>query len=229
MKNRPETTLFMLMSVDGKISSGAGDLLDADRDWCLMEGVKEGLHQYYELEQCTDMWSLNTGRVMEKIGVNDRAEPPSKMPCSFVIVDHKPHLSEAGVTYLCRWTRSLVLVTTNPDHPAFGVKEENLHVIFQERFDLPQVLARLKADWGVDALTVQSGGTLNGLFLRQKLLDKVDIVIAPLLVGGKDTPTLVDGESISTQAQLMALGPLQLEQCTVLENSYLHLRYHVLA
>ena len=57
---RPITTLFMLMSVDGKISTGANDSLDVDQDYPEIEGLKEGLHQYYEIEQTTDLWSLNT-------------------------------------------------------------------------------------------------------------------------------------------------------------------------
>ena len=48
--NRPVTTLFMLMSLDGKISTGAGDGLDFDRDLPRVPGVAEGLRQYYELE-----------------------------------------------------------------------------------------------------------------------------------------------------------------------------------
>ena len=69
---RPITTLFMLESLDGKITSGNSDALDVDQDWCNIPGVKEGLHQYYEIESTTDYFSLNTGRVMAKIGVNDR-------------------------------------------------------------------------------------------------------------------------------------------------------------
>jgi len=64
----------MLMSVDGKITSGNSDEWDADKDWQTIEGGQEGLHQYYEIEQTTDLWSLNTGRVMEKIGVNTRPD-----------------------------------------------------------------------------------------------------------------------------------------------------------
>ena len=75
--NRPVTTLFMLMSVDGKISTGAVDEMDVDRDFPKIEGVKEGLHQYYEIEQTTDLWSFNTGRVQAKMGVNEK-EIPSK-------------------------------------------------------------------------------------------------------------------------------------------------------
>ena len=50
-RNRPVTTLFMLMSVDGKISTGAADELDVDRDFPTITGLREGLHQYYEIEQ----------------------------------------------------------------------------------------------------------------------------------------------------------------------------------
>ena len=49
--DRPVTTLFMLMSVDGKISTGASDDLDVDKDFPRIAGVSEGLHQYYEIER----------------------------------------------------------------------------------------------------------------------------------------------------------------------------------
>ena len=59
-KIKPITTLFMLMSVDGKISTGAVDELDVDREFPRINGVKEGLYQYYEIEKTTDLWSLNS-------------------------------------------------------------------------------------------------------------------------------------------------------------------------
>ena len=71
------------------------------------------------------------------------------------------------------------------------------------------------------------GGTLNEIFLREKLIDYVDIVVAPLLVGGKHTSTLIDGRSLMSERELSGLGILELRECTVLENSYLRLRYRV--
>ena len=98
---RPITTLFMLESLDGKINSGNSDELDADRDWCKIDGLKEGLHQYYEIETTTDFYSLNTGRVMAKIGVNERTDFHEKVDVRFIIIDNKPHLNENGIRYLC--------------------------------------------------------------------------------------------------------------------------------
>ena len=229
MKKRPITTLFMLESLDGKISSGNTDELDADKDWCKIKGVKEGLHQYYEIEATTDYFSLNTGRVMVKIGVNDRKEYHDKVEVKFVIIDNKPHLNENGIDYICNWVESLILVTTNKNHIAYSLAEkyDNLDILYYEELDLIRLLEDLSSKYNAERLTIQSGGSLNGLFLRNNLIDYVNIVIAPLLVGGKDVSTLIDGEAISNSEELNKLKALELIECNQLNNSYVQLKYKV--
>ena len=227
---RPITTLFMLESLDGKINSGNSDNLDADKDWCQIEGVKEGLHQYYEIEATTDYYSLNTGRVMAKIGVNDRKEYHEKVDISFIIIDNKPHLNEHGIDYLCNWVEKLILVTTNKNHIAFSLKEkyENLDILYYEVLDLKTLLTDMKQKYNSEKITIQSGGNLNGKFLREDLIDYVNVVIAPLLVGGRDTSTLIDGDAISTVNELNKLKALQLIECNKLEDSYIQLKYKII-
>lgn len=229
MNERPITTLFMLESLDGKITSGNDDSLDPDKDWCNIVGVKEGLHQYYELEQTTDLYSLNTGRVMAKIGINEKKEIPPKTPCSFIIIDNKPHLKDTGLNYLCNHGKKIYLVTTNKNHPAYKLKDKysNLIILEYQEFNISKVLKDLKEIYNIERITIQSGGTLNGLLLRENLLDYVHIVIAPLLVGGKDTSTLIDGESITKVEEINKLKSLKLIECQVLENSYIDLKYQV--
>ena len=230
MRNKPITTLFMLQSLDGKITSGNNDKLDADKDWCKIDGVKEGLQQYYDIEQTTDLFSLNTGRVMAKIGVNDRTEDPNKTPCSFIIIDNKPHLNKKGIDYLCKWVNTLYFVTTNKNHIAYTLQQEypNLVILNYEKLDLNVLLEDLSEKYNVDHLTIQSGGNLNCLFLRENLIDYVNIVIAPLLVGGKETSTLIDGEAITSQSELNKLKALKLMECNQLNNSYIQLKYKVI-
>ena len=224
--DRPITTLFMLMSVDGKISTGATDDLDVDKDFPKIKGVNEGLHQYYEIEQTTDLWSFNSGRVQEKMGVNKK-KIPRKPPVSFVVIDNK-HLNENGIRYFCALSKEFVLITTNTRHPAFNVEDENLHIIYQNELSLKDALIKLKSEYGCERITIQTGGTLNNLFLREKLFDYVDIIIAPVLIGGKDTSTLIDGKSLTEECELSKLGVVKLQECVVLENSYLRLRYEVI-
>jgi len=223
MKKRPITTLFMLMSVDGKISTGVNDSLDVDADFPKIDGVAQGLHQYYEIERTTDLWSLNSGRVQAKIGVNEK-DYPNKCPVSFVVIDNK-HLTKHGVRYFCALSKEFVLVTTNTTHPAYSVSEPNLHIVYQRELNLRELLETLYEKHGCERITIQTGGTLNGLFLREKLFDYVDIVIAPILVGGGNTSTLIDGESLISPNDLEKLGVLKLESCDALNESYVRLRY----
>jgi len=86
----------------------------------------------------------------------------------------------------------------------------------------------MEEKYNAEAITIQSGGTLNEKFLRDNLIDYVNVVIAPLLVGGKDTSTLIDGEAITSSEDLNKLRALQLIECNQLENSYIQLKYKVI-
>ena len=227
MSKRSITTLFMLMSVDGKISPGASDSLDVDKDFPNIAGLKEGLQQYYDIEQTTDLWSFNTGRVQAKMGANEKPFP-EKTPVSFVLLDNS-HLTEHGVRYFCARSKEFVLITTNKNHPAYNVSEDNLHIVYQESLSLEDALVELKEKYGCERITVQSGGTLNGMCLREKLFDYVDIVVAPVLIGGKDTSTLIDGNSIVSIEEIGKLGVLSLISCDTLKDSYIRLRYKVIS
>ena len=229
---RVETTLFLLMSVDGKITSGESDNLDSDRDWKRIQGVKEGLQQYYRYEWAIAANSLNTGRVMAKIGINSRREKPKKDErLTFFIVDRKPHLNQNGVEYLAQWVGKLFIVTNNPGHPAIDLSSryKNIQVIYyKEKVDFPDLFVRVRQEYGVEHLVIESGGTLNSVLVRQGLIDHVCIIVAPLLVGGRATSTLMDGYSLRMEEELINLKALRLVKCSVLEHSYLRLEYDVI-
>lgn len=228
-KNRPETTLFMLMSLDGKISTGNVDERDVDKDFPNIEGVKQGLQQYYELEQRTDLFSMNTGRVQAKIGVNEKKEV-AKTPVSFMVIDNEPHLTKSGVEYFIEKSRKFFLVTTNKSHPVFEYAgADNLEILYYEKqIDFKDLFREFKGTYQIDAITIQTGGTLNSVLLRDGLIDHVSIVVAPCLIGGKDTSTLIDGKSLSGETDLAMIKPLVLKKCEMLENSYIHLQYDVI-
>lgn len=151
---------------------------------------------------------------------------PNKTPVSFVLIDNT-HLNENGIRYFCALSEQFVLVTSNANHSEFEVNENNLHIIYQTELSLKDALVKLKSEYGCERVTIQTGGTLNSLFLREKLLDYVDIVVAPALIGVKDTATLIDGKSLLSENELTDLGVLKLQECVILEDSYLRLRYEV--
>lgn len=232
MKNRPITTLFLIESLDGKISTGDVDELDVDKDFKRIVGIKEGLPQYYELETRTDIFSFNNGKVQAKVGANERVwDKDEHDDVSFMVVDNKPHLNKAGSEYFARRSRNFYLITTNKNHPAYSLQSQypSMRILpYDEKIDFVDVFRRFKEEFGIDRVTIQTGGTLNAELVRLKLIDFVSIVLAPCLVGGKDTQSLIGGESLRTQDDLKHIKALKLKSCDILENSYLHVQYEVI-
>ncbi len=226
---RPYTTLFMLVSVDGKISTGDTDLLDVDKDFPKIAGLKEGLQQYYDIEKTTDFFSLNTGRVFAKVGMNTRKDEPKQIPVTFVLIDNKPHLTKNGVVYLSKKAQRTLIVTTNPKHAALKLNLPNVEVIsYKGEVNLKDLFKRLAKKYGAKRMTIQSGGTLNATLVREGLIDKVLLVVAPAMIGGKNTSTLMDGQSLHSAKELAKIKTLKLIKAEPLKNSYLLLEYEVI-
>ncbi len=129
-RGRTYNTLFLISSVDGRITTGENEERDIDKDFPKLKQISKGLSQYYELERKTDYHSFNTGKVLAKIGFNNKNKKSKKIPVTFIIVDNKPHLTEIGVQNLMKRGKKVVIVTNNTSHPAFKIRSEELEVIY---------------------------------------------------------------------------------------------------
>ncbi|EMA30689.1 2,5-diamino-6-(ribosylamino)-4(3H)-pyrimidinone 5'-phosphate reductase [Haloarcula japonica] len=63
----------------------------------------------------------------------------------------------------------------------------------QDRVDLTTTLAKLEGD-GIDQLMVEGGGELIFGLLEEALVDELFVYIGPKVIGGRDAPTLADGD-----------------------------------
>ncbi|MFX1417497.1 MAG: dihydrofolate reductase family protein [Promethearchaeota archaeon] len=229
-KNRPETTLFLMQSLDGKISTGDVDERDQEIDFPKIKGIREGNYQYYEFLFRTERHALISGKVLAKIGVNFREKADDHKDVNQIIIDRKPHLTKKGVKYLIESFKSIYIVTNNKHHPAFEFSNEKglIIIYYPSHIDLKDLFERLKQEYKIEKVSIQSGGLLNSFFLRLKLIDHVAIIIAPCLIGGKGTPTLIDGVAPQTDEDLFNIKALELKKCEKLEHSYIYLYYDVI-
>ena len=87
-----------------------------------------------------------------------------------------------------------------------------------ERVDVTRLLHRLK-DAGVERLLVEGGGETNWSFFEADAIDELYVTLAPCLLGGRDAPTLLEGEG----RPLASRTNLRLLSCEqVGEELYLH-------
>lgn len=226
--NRPITTLFLLSSIDGKISIGASPVLDFDKDFPKIKGLKEGLGQYYQIESTTDLSSFITGVVLEKIGFNTRKDEPKKLSVTLVVIDNGCHLNLNGVNYALKKFKKVIIVTNSKQHIAKNYKHHSLSLInYYKKIDFKNLFGVLKNKYKIHRITLQSGGSLNAILLREGLIDKVKLVFAPVLIGGKDTPSIISGVSIKSEKEFRFLKTWKLIKIIKLKNSYVYLEYKV--
>ena len=229
-KNRPETTLFLMQSLDGKISTGDVDERDQEIDFPKIKGIKEGNYQYYDFLFKTERHALISGKVLAKIGVNSREKADDHKDVNLIIIDRKPHLTKKGFIYLINSFKSIYIVTNNKSHPAFEYSNEKvINIIYYPTIiNLKDLFKKLKEEHKIEKISIQSGGTLNALFLKLKIIDHVSLINAPCLIGGNNTPTSIDGVAPQTNGDLFNIKALELKKCEILKHSYIYLYYDVI-
>jgi 2,5-diamino-6-(ribosylamino)-4(3H)-pyrimidinone 5'-phosphate reductase len=90
-----------------------------------------------------------------------------------------------------------------------------------ERVHIPELLDELYYR-GIKRLLLEGGGSTNFEFLKYKAVDEVRLAIAPCLIGGKESPTLVDGNGFNSCSVLK----LNLNECYTLEDVVI-LKYRI--
>ena len=68
-----------------------------------------------------------------------------------------------------------------------------VHVAGEERVDLASLVGTLDAG-GANQLMVEGGGELIFSLLEAGLVDRLSVFVGPMVIGGRDAPTLADGE-----------------------------------
>lgn len=83
-------------------------------------------------------------------------------------------------------------------------KRAEVVVAGKDRVDLRLLLERLH-EMGVRRLMLEGGSTLNYSMLKEGLVDEVRVCIAPMIAGGREARTLVDGEGIDDMSDAIKL------------------------
>lgn len=87
----------------------------------------------------------------------------------------------------------------------------------ENRVDLVTALEELEAH-GVEQLLVEGGGEIIYSLFDNELVDRLSVYVGSLVIGGRDAPTLADGDGfVEGFPQLTLVGVAQLDDGIVLE------------
>lgn len=223
--NRPITTVFMLQSIDGKISFNNTGRLDFDDRIPMLKWSAKGLDHYYAAELSMDDTTLISGKTLEIVGWNEKVVSENK-ELTLVVIDNN-HLTREGLLRLHNSNRRIILVTRrlwyleNMDKLPYDV------IYYREdKCSIADILDVLYKKYGIKYVTVQGGGEINASLFKERCVDYIDIVIAPFIVGGKNTPGCVGGESLSDDADVReVINEYSLISVDSVGDSYVLVRY----
>ncbi|MFS0690665.1 bifunctional diaminohydroxyphosphoribosylaminopyrimidine deaminase/5-amino-6-(5-phosphoribosylamino)uracil reductase RibD [Sporosarcina sp. 179-K 8C2 HS] len=76
----------------------------------------------------------------------------------------------------------------------------------------PQDVVRILGEKLVSSVLIEGGGSIHAAFLEKQLVDKVEIYIAPKLVGGTQAPTFLEGAGVELMRDAVELENLSITQ-----------------
>lgn len=132
-----------------------------------------------------------------------------------VIVSGSASLNPKAYLFSKRF--SPIVVLTSARAPAERVEAlrkvaDDVHVSGGQRVDFPEALAYLRKKWNIKTLLCEGGGEVNSELFRQKLVDELYLTICPVIFGGRDAPTLADGEGVEKLADATQLRLKRMER-----------------
>jgi riboflavin biosynthesis pyrimidine reductase len=216
--NRPKVVVFNSASVDGKIAvSPDFPLLYGDDRWKAIEG--DAFQQVFKWLKSTHniQATLEGSGSFIRRGERPSPLPPFEGDGGLLSEDFLPgeivhrqgHQGwftvvdgRGRIRWMYKdefpddaWRGWHLLVFTCGDTPAeyLGyLRRENIPYLVagEERVDLDSALGKMASELGVTSILSTAGGRLTGALLQGGLVDEINILFLPAVIGGVETPSL---------------------------------------
>ncbi|MBO8181577.1 MAG: 2,5-diamino-6-(ribosylamino)-4(3H)-pyrimidinone 5'-phosphate reductase [Archaeoglobus sp.] len=207
MLSRPFTFVNVAASVDGKISdesrrqvriSSKEDFMRVDRLRAFSDAIMVGIGTV--LSDDPSLTIKHEGLKIERFR-NGKAANPLR-----VVVDSKLR-TPVNAKVLDGEAETLIATTelSAKDRRLQLSERAKIEIFGEERVDLRE-LSHYLYEMGVERLMVEGGGTLISSMLKEKLVDELNIYFGSIIIGGENSPTIVDGRSFDPPLQLELLN-----------------------
>jgi len=198
----PYLIINMAMSADGKTASANRKLHNF--------GSKHDLENLYKLRATADAVMCGARTVESPdVTLGTGGEKYKKMriknglqQCHLRIVVSGSCSVKTDIPIFKSAISPLIILTTEsaPQQALENIQRAGARLIKcgKSEIDFHKALAILKKEWNVNMLVCEGGGMLNSALFRERLVDELYLTICPLIIGGKNAPTIADGLGIQS-------------------------------
>jgi len=207
---RPFVIVKTAVTADGKIATRTGR-----SRWITGEKARAFVHR---LRNNSDAIAVGIDTVLQDDPrLTARLEESGGKDPRRVVIDSRARLpiDARMINMPSRATTILATTAAAPPEKRRVLEEKGVEILLLPerggRVDLDALMGEL-GKRGVCQLLVEGGGTLNYSLLQAGLIDKVMLFIAPLIVGGRDSPTSFDGSGVAGLEQAWRLEDLEIKR-----------------
>ena len=203
--SRPYVIVNCAMSADGKIASPSGKQLRISDD--------EDIKRMYNLRNSCDAVLVGVNTILSdnsRLTVKEEYVKSPKNPIRVILDTH----CRTPVNALAVDDKAKTLIIVNglcSKNYVDNVEVIQCEVDSDGFIDLGKML-ELLYNYGIKKLMVEGGSTVIWNFLKQGLVDDLFVYIGPLIVGGKYTPSMADGEGISSEDDVINLEIVEVSK-----------------
>lgn len=178
------------MTLDGKIATRTGSSEISGQ---------EDLLRVHELRKEMDAIMVGINTVLAddpRLTVHKVPAKPENNPVR-VVVDSKAR-TPPEYRILNKEAPTIIAISSEASQDKIAAIESKGHQVMicgDKRVDLNLLMKKL-ADEGIETLMLEGGSTLNYSMLKEGLVSEIRLCIAPMIAGGVEAKTLVDGEGV---------------------------------
>lgn len=189
------------MTLDGKIAAYTGH-----SQWITGEEARKEVHY---LRNEVDAILVGVGTVLaDNPKLTTRLDQPAKNPIRIILDSELRTPLDSNVAD-CSEAQTIILTSLDEeDEKAGSLKEKGVQVIQvpyrSGKMDLQSALKRLYEE-GVTDILLEGGSEVNASFMRERLIQKYIVYIAPKILGGKSSFTPFRGEDVETVDEAVQL------------------------
>jgi diaminohydroxyphosphoribosylaminopyrimidine deaminase/5-amino-6-(5-phosphoribosylamino)uracil reductase len=196
---RPYVTIKTATSLDGKIATSSGE-----SKWITSDEARLDGHRYRH-EHDAILVGVNTV-IKDNPSLTTRLPNGGKNPIR-IILDTTLRIPINAKVAIDKKAETWIVTTANAsDEKKKMLKEYGIKIVEvnHKQISVEEVLAKLGGE-GITSLFVEGGATVNGSFLRSKLVNQVVTYIAPKLIGGDQSPTSFAGQGFADLSNALDL------------------------
>jgi riboflavin-specific deaminase-like protein len=130
-----------------------------------------------------------------------------------VVVSRYGRLNPEAEIFRHRFSPIIVLTTGQASKArlkALGRVADELKIFGEDQLDVIEALRWLRQEKGVKRLLSEGGGELNAALFEAGVVDELYMTLSPWVFGGREAPTMADGEGVQGNEEA---APLRLKSC----------------